>query len=55
MKKGNKTKERGWRVLAATEEDKKKNEEKLLSRFPEPGADSTWVQGVLKPPLPLLG
>ena len=35
-KKGNKTKERGWRALAATEEDKKKNEEKLLSRFTEP-------------------
>jgi len=36
IKKGNKTKERGWRALAATEEDKKKNEEKLLSRFTEP-------------------
>ena len=36
IKKRNKTKERGWRALAATEEDKKKNEEKLLSRFTEP-------------------
>ena len=27
-KKGNKTKERGWRVLAATEEDKKKERRK---------------------------
>jgi len=28
IKKGNKTKERGWRALAATEEDKKKERRK---------------------------